>query len=394
MKILQRVLLTLLLLPLVAQAELRWNGFVSVGGGIADPDTGNDLGDYSDTFSFHNENVFGLQVSSDIDDKWSVTGQFVSRGNQDYELTYPWLYLGYEQSENSSFKFGRFPRPTYYYSDFLEVGYAYHWTALPNNVYQGLAGSIDGINWVYTPSISGLDFMLETFVGAAKENVDLGGITLDISIDDQIGVAGTITKDWFTLRAGVHKSSPVTENFLDIPLPAPLNNLGGVVTALQSLPVAQFGTGPGIVADALANSENDLTYSVVTLKLEPSDFFLIAEYANLESDSLSTAPTQNRWFASAGYNFGSWIFHVNHSKSNDDMSDISSLIPLVPGVTDGLIALIDALSLGSLMDRETNSIGFKYDFTAGAAFKMELQDIDDNIGPDGKVLRFVFDAVF
>jgi len=55
---------------------------------------------YSEDISFKPESLFGLQVSADLADNLSVTGQIVARGADDFDATIEWAYLSYEINDN------------------------------------------------------------------------------------------------------------------------------------------------------------------------------------------------------------------------------------------------------------------------------------------------------
>lgn len=52
---------------------------------------------------------------------------------------------------------GRLRIPFFYYSEFLEVGYAYNWVRLPSDIYNISFSSFDGIDFTQRFSIGSLD---------------------------------------------------------------------------------------------------------------------------------------------------------------------------------------------------------------------------------------------
>ena len=63
-----------------AMAEIQWNGFLSVGGGMTFDDDEAFAG-YDHDLSFAPDSILGLQASSDLGENLSVTGQLVARGS-------------------------------------------------------------------------------------------------------------------------------------------------------------------------------------------------------------------------------------------------------------------------------------------------------------------------
>ena len=89
------------------------------------------------------------------------------------------------------------------------------------------------------------------------------------------------------------------------------------------------------------------------------------------------------------------MIHATYSEADDDYSGIADDIPVTEdGSTDGLISAVDAIS-NSLGDKsETTTLGIRYDFSPGAAIKLEWSNIEDEFGSDGSLVRFAIDTVF
>ncbi len=365
-----------------ATAEVQWNGFLTAGGGKASPDNGDFLDDYEDNFTFDVENIFGLQASADLNDKFSITGQIVAKGIDDYDPEVTWAYLGYQHDENLSFKIGRFRLPFYLYSDFLDVGYAYHFINPPNDVYLTDVDTTSGIYSAYQTNFGDWDATFEGYFGSFDEDLesDLGDVNL--SVRDQFGLVATLTYDIFTLRASYHGSETNLNNFA---------NLDGISQLIDALVLL----GAQDAADDLAFTEVDFGYSEFGFKIEPGAFSIIGEYTSLDGDSGPTQD-QSRWFVSGLYPVGEFTFHLTHSEADDKTTDLSGGIPLLGGLTQPLIDGVNALTSSLATEATTDAIGFRWDFTSSAAFKFEYSKIDDDKDDtrDGKLVRFVIDAVF
>src|SRR5690554_1809192 len=107
-----------------AMAEIQWNGFLSVGGGMTFDDDEAFAG-YDNDLSFAPDSILGLQASSDLGENLSVTGQLVARGSTS-DVKAEWLYLSYQFNPNLRINVGRQRMPLFLYSDYMDVGYAYH----------------------------------------------------------------------------------------------------------------------------------------------------------------------------------------------------------------------------------------------------------------------------
>ena len=80
-----------------AQAEIEFNGFASIVGGIVSTDalkddgTPGDYNGYEDgSFDFSQGSLFALQASSDLGNGLSVTTQILARGEDDWQPSFEW----------------------------------------------------------------------------------------------------------------------------------------------------------------------------------------------------------------------------------------------------------------------------------------------------------------
>lgn len=115
--------------------ELRFDGFASFVAGqalekdelLVDPNTGEAaFRGYDEKMSFQANSLFAIQVRADLQEKLSATAQIIAKGQNDYEAKFNWAYLAYQLTNEVTVKAGRFRTPLFMYSDFLDVGYAYH----------------------------------------------------------------------------------------------------------------------------------------------------------------------------------------------------------------------------------------------------------------------------
>lgn len=184
--------------------ELRIDGFANIVAGqmISDSEDGSLYG-YDEDLSFSPETNYGIQFRGDLDDGLSITGQIVGRGNEDYDAKVTWAYLTYEISDELSLKAGRSRVPYFMYSDFLDIGYAYHWIRPPQAVYDLGFENQDGITLDYLTEIGDWSSRVTVMVGRSDSDVDLDGDGTNesrIRILNQVGGAWSVNYDWFTAR--------------------------------------------------------------------------------------------------------------------------------------------------------------------------------------------------
>jgi len=108
-------------------------------------------GVYTDKWSANPESKLGLQATAKFTPMWSATGQVVARlleGHPAAEVE--WAYVTFQPNANWSIQAGRKRVPLFFYSDFQDVGYAYPWVRVPQDVYGWDVVNYNGANVAYS----------------------------------------------------------------------------------------------------------------------------------------------------------------------------------------------------------------------------------------------------
>ena len=185
-------------------ADLRINGFASIGAGLTISE-GKDIAPgsnsastdgnatfladsptnarYDDDIDFRPDSIYGLQITSALGEGLSATGQITGTGGEDFDATVAWAYVSYDLDDNWTLLAGRQRIPLYFYSDFLDVGYAYHWVRPPSPA-NSIFDSYDGAQLRHQGSIGSWDTRVQLFAGSAETTGDF-----DIGLDDLIGAS-------------------------------------------------------------------------------------------------------------------------------------------------------------------------------------------------------------
>jgi predicted porin len=355
-------------------AELRVNGFASVVGGKTISDdkvasnpyaapgvfdeksryevtpvfSGDDSAFYDDDVSFKPETNIGLQLSADLGDGLSVVAQLTAQGANDFDAEIEWLYISYDLSNQLNAKAGRQRIPFYAYSDYLDVGYAYHWIRPPQDVYNLEASSYEGVSLTYNFSLGDWDTSLMGYIGANDNNTSSLG-TLDT--EQNIGLVLTGTYDWLELRVAYH------EAVLEIP--------------------DLFGDGSDGRPFSEGNEET-FEYASFGAKMNFTSVFIGFEYT---SSSFSETPVfpfdtgtegTDSWYITTGYRLGAWTPHLTFSSAENDYETVDfGGDGLSPDYRDG-----------HTVSRETWTLGVRYDFHPSAALKIEYTDSSDESDSD------------
>lgn len=375
--------------PLLQAGELNFSGFMSVGGGFVDDvDSFEYYNFYEDDFQF-NRNLFGLQLTGDISDKLSATVQLTSRSEQDYEVEAEWAYMTYALTDDSQIRFGRLRMPLYLYSDYYDVGYAYPWVSPPREVYYLSVNNIDGIDFYSTGTLGPLDTSFQAYVGSFTDTYDFinpedpsNPAELSAKSRNQIGTAITLGQSLWNLRVAYHQ----TDFTLDIsPLVSDLTN------NIENDP----DPSNDYLVDEILLEDDSTSFIDVAITVDTGRFLFVAEHIEFEADNSFLAKSI-RDYATAGVRFGDFMVHATYQVASDERHELEKL---VEGTTSaGYAPFLEGVSTQLLRDQTVTTVGLRWDFTPGAAFKIQLDQIDrtnyDQSEAEQTVVQFAIQSVF
>lgn len=314
--------------PAAYAVDLTINGFISVGGGmtlnegshrqqnainpdvpqgtetqntyVADPVSN---GVYGDSWSFRPDTNYGLQITGDLGEGLKVTSQITGSGGEDFVADISWAYISYQFDERWSAMLGRQRLPLFYYSDFIDVGYAYHWIRPPQELVASEGNTIEGVKFRYQSSIKRWDYSAEVYYGGG--HADVGEDKIAIDTKNQQGIVLKASNDWLTFRATWSKA----DSIVDSPL-ATLTNQG--------------------------TSENPLVYTFIGFATEmrfENDVFVVAEYTQgrPNNPSFPSIPVGGPavmevnggdksvgWYVTSGIRLGQFTPHLTYSNKTTD----------------------------------------------------------------------------
>lgn len=397
------------LLPFAATAqEIEFNGFLSVSAGTL---SNEDLGDYrgyDEDWNTDPDTTFGLQVSSNLTKNITATAQVIARGTEDYDIEAEWAYLRYSINDHWDVKLGKLRNPYYFYSDFLEVGYAYPWVTPPTRTYGIPFADFAGIDTNYSHSLGDFESNWQLVVGRHESTLD-GDV--DIDITNITGLYWTLSGDWFSFRLGGNYSKVTVQTPALAPLLVGLNSVGFAA-----------------VADQLDAVDDSGVYWNAAFNVDHNDWLFHLEYTLLDRDEQTFISQDSTYIVMVGRRWNDFTFHItwNAVDSDNDRDFINNGvvaanvpdavidgvllsqgvpaagIPAVPQVQRDAIAtaIADPLRAGAnaaLVEADQTDIivGVRYDFAPGTALKVELIDISDDIlDEDGTLFAVSVDMVF
>ena len=365
-----------------AQAgDVAISGFLSVGGGYVDDEAHSRNGYTEEDFTFDQDSLLGLQVSANISDKATVTAQITGRGKDDWQAETSWAYFAYQVTDNFQWRMGRVRVPFYFYSDFIDVGYAYAWISPPQELYSLPFDNIEGVDALWNTSLGSVDVLVQGYYGATHW---VDSFSPDSTSRDQLGVVLQLSSGWFQGRLAHHQ--------------ADVNSPNQDITDLSD---AVAFAGFSANADQVKVEDDPFTFDGVAVMMDSGRFLAGFEQTILESNDETPIAKEIRSYFMAGVRFGDFLVHVTKSRRRDEAADLSSGIPAgqanpVFGDTDTLIGILDGLTEDQVSDTDAKTIGLRWDFTSSAAFKVEYTKQDDNRPSDNnvKLVRFAIQSVF
>lgn len=335
----------------LASSEISFSGFGQIIGGAISGDASS-LNGYDGDISFTEESLFGLQVNASMNDRLSATAQLVGRGADDFDPEFAWAYVTYRFTDQWSLRAGRIRLPVFRYSDFLDVGYAYHWTRVPSPVYGVLDFSeIDGLNFSHTAFLGNWFSRAQLVYGRFKGDVTIADEESPTDLTNVFGGAWELSYDWFTARAAYFTAE------VEIRPPG-----------LQPLLNGLTGAGFGDVASQIAFDGDTGTFWGLALGGDWGDYFLSGEFVSRKvKDSLLN--DSEAWYITGGWRLRDWTLHASFGalEGTAQTAPLEGLPPAFPlfGPVQGLLASqesrYDYFALGARWDIRSN-LGLKLDF--------------------------------
>lgn len=355
--------IALLATGMAAQAEdLVVNGFMSVAGGGSDNSSVTFSG-YDQDVKFTPDAVLGVQLSKQLDDSVSLTGQLVSKGSSEFDTTVEWAFATLNVTDELDIRAGRLRVPFFYYSDFLDVGYAYNWIRPPTEVYRLGFSAVDGIDFTYRYNMGSWDSSAQFYYGEWNGALAINGTEVNFAMSNLTGLVYNLSNDWINLRASYHRA--------DI-------TAGVQVPTVQVNPVTGAGAVNGSAPALIINDEISEFYEVAAV-FDMNDYQLITEWTALEHQGIALYDNQG-WMVSAAKRMDDKTFHITYSAVEDSV-ETSKGQPDAPS------------------EQSSITLGMRYDFAASTAFKAEVQYNDEEKvngadGEDGMLYTVAIDMVF
>ncbi len=178
--------------------DLSISGFGSVGIGKAD--NAITYAGYSDEkLDWEQETLAGLQFDFQINDRAKFVTQIVANSRYDYEPKFEMAYAAYE-FDSLTARAGKLRLPLFFYSDFMDVGYAYPMIRPSQETYENLLfKSHTGVDFLIPVEFEDSSLLIQPVVGIGTIDEDDSSAG-EVKLDNLYGVAINWNYEDWTLR--------------------------------------------------------------------------------------------------------------------------------------------------------------------------------------------------
>ena len=376
--------------------DLNIYGFMSVGVGILDSDKVTIEG-FEGEGNFKQDTILALQITKQVNDKTTATGQLVSRGTDDFKTEAAWAFVAYQATEDFTARMGRLRIPFFYYSEFLEVGYAYNWVRLPSDIYNIPFSSFDGVDFTQRFSIGSLDNSIQINYGRLTDELNIFDEDYKADLRNMAGISLNSTYGDWGFRLGGQRTEMTLE--VETSTAYQLAVMGGAdpTEAAKDNNLRRIDQGQSSAALLAAKYQLDVdTAEEFSLDGHVADFYnaaimydngsysLIAEVTAIEYES-GLLVDNRAWLASVAKRIGSTTTHLTYSNSRDVLNSGDSG------------KLQKAMNLQG--EDKSVTLGLRYDYDVNTALKVEAQYHDELVhqgveGDHAMLYSFAVDVIF
>lgn len=341
-------------------------------------DISRDNDNFEDKLDLNSISSLGIQADISLFDDFDVVGQLIYRGQNKITLDNALSlgFLRYKPAPNWEVRLGRTQLDLYLLTEFRDIGFAYPWAKVPTEVYGLLPyRSLDGADFSYFLSKSGLDYRFKIFTGKSDSTIALDSENVELAIDDIIGISFELSQfDWtFSLK---HTQAKTKNN---------ISTMEQIVYGLQQIPEVIWPDKKSFINDfSLVNKKAH--FSSAGLKYEFGPFTILTELAHLESDS-SVVSAVKSGYINTTYNFDKgqlfYSFAIAESKPSK-FNDAVNIQRFLPNQVEEIILAVNESFRVFSPNQQTHSLGVRYDLKDNLALKLQVDH--SNIDAKGGAL--------
>ncbi|MBQ4834036.1 hypothetical protein J8L70_12355 [Pseudoalteromonas sp. MMG010] len=349
-----------------ANDAIEFSGYARIIAGYFDQENVEYDG-YDNSINFSPDSLIGLQLDYELNEYFALTGQVKltdSRVSEDDSSGLEWLYLTYQPTDNIQMKLGKLRTPFFAMSDFSDVGFAYPWINLPQQVYNTyLFDTFNGIDVIYKFSGKNFDASIESYYGYKNGVTEVGNIKSGLEVDNLVGVIGKLNVSNLEFRAAKY-SGDASLDFSD---------LKEMEFQLRELGFTQS-------ADTLS-TKGQAEAEQLSILFDNLNYFFRAEWIRITTD-FEVIPSADNYYLTGGFNLGAITYHLTYG--NSDVTSGSTINEIPTGVSDDLDKLNNAyqeIFRSSTPDElESWTLGVRWDVRTNIALKAEVSTLKGNDG--------------
>ncbi|MBL4869190.1 MAG: hypothetical protein JKY67_22745 [Pseudomonadales bacterium] len=352
-----------------ADSSIRWNGFFT--GAYSQSDNEYSYGRFyqiTKEGSYLSDTRLGLQGTAKINEKVTLTTQFVAKNNRDnFAVNANWLFANLTLKPGLDLKLGRMQQPIYLFSSQLEAGYSTPWVRPPLEVYeQQFFNDYTGIELQFKKYLFEHDITLKLIHGVQNNNITsptlanvfgvLKPIDEELSSDDYVGVVLQFEGDFYRVSvAGVNQTLKVS---LD---PVALNTLFRQTTTeclTASSECLRLTAVNAVITSRFDGTETAVDGDLwsIGIDMKISGIRLISEYVQRTVSTFTRQATYVSLLYATGATTPYLTLGYHNTKGEDS---------------------IDPQTQSSI------ALGLRYEWMANTAFKIELLNADPKDGNRG-----------
>jgi hypothetical protein len=399
-----------LCMPISAYADINLNGFATIGlGQVVNTNVEDGKGQIygiEEDISLAQGSLIGLQFGADMGDGLTATAQIISKGSNDWVPETEWAYISYDVSDQVRIIAGKQRSPYYMYSEFVDVGYAYHWISPPEGVYSLPFDSTNSVSAIINNYFGDFETNLQLMYGQNEKDISFNGPTT-VTTKNALTANLTVNYEWLTLRGGV------TYTEVDLPLPA-LSELisgwesagagvaagteaGALAAGAPASVAAQMGAEAGAEVEAVAEGivdgilieEDDTIFASAGVSIDFDWIFFVAEYTQLNMKE-SLVGINHSTYASLGGRYNEFTVHTTVGYDKDIATDLLSGLPDVLSTApfEPLISGTESALSSAESESYYGTVGGRWDFHDSAAFKLDMTAVNNKLDQDGDYMFY------
>jgi len=330
---------------------------------------------YTEEFDFEQESMVAVQMRAEISDKLNATIQLVAKGADGWSPDVDWAYLSYQTSADGSLMVGRRMLPMYYFSEYMEVGYAYPWIRPPANLYWWEITQFNGLTYLHAFHIGDWTINASVFGGRETQRDikshdfwrNRGGYyfppagnylsgTADVTWSKILGTNIAFSNDWIDIRASYFSTHYNTTSDIFFIDEFDLNS-DGIVD--QRIERRTNPDGTPIRSGDWPLTDFDLDFYGLggSLTFEYVTFLFDYNYVVYDDGYGSEFPT---YYLSLVYNHDIWQPYVGISSAKLDLTQDWQ-----------------GFGVGEAEEHQILTLGIRYNLGNNAAIKVEYNDFSD-----------------